>query len=106
MVELGGQADIPVLVQQDIPAVVETRTLPALDDPSGSGNPDLASMTSASVLPLSTSVLSSVTSYLDSVLISAILRISCMSYLAGIICEDVAPCCAWAREGIGMFTWN
>ncbi|KAJ7708391.1 hypothetical protein B0H14DRAFT_3643049 [Mycena olivaceomarginata] len=54
--------------------------------------------------PFSPLVTSSILDYLD--FVSTILRISCMSYLAGTIREDVALCHAWAREGIGTFAWN
>ncbi|KAJ7847217.1 hypothetical protein B0H14DRAFT_3453869 [Mycena olivaceomarginata] len=71
-VELGGRVDIPALTQQDITAAAETHTLHALDDPSSCGIPDLACTTSSSILPLSSSVLSSVKAYLDFALVSAL----------------------------------
>jgi hypothetical protein len=44
--------------------------------------------------------------YMNFVLVSTILRTSWISYLAGIIREEVAPCLAWAWEGIGTRAWN
>ncbi|KAJ7772492.1 hypothetical protein B0H14DRAFT_3164791, partial [Mycena olivaceomarginata] len=105
-VELGGRADIPALIQQDITAAAETHTLHALDDPSSCGIPDLACTTSASVLPLSTSVLSSGTAYLDFARVCAIDRTRWISYLVGSFREEVSPSLLWAREGIGTRAWN
>jgi hypothetical protein len=51
-------------------------------------------------------VSSSVLDYMNFMLISAILRTSWILYLAGIIREEVAPCLAWAWEGIGTRIWN
>ncbi|KAJ7872326.1 hypothetical protein B0H14DRAFT_3565836 [Mycena olivaceomarginata] len=106
MLELRGRMDVPALVQQDITAAAETHTLHVLDNPSNCGIPDLACTTSASVLPLSTSVLSSITAYLDFERVCVIDRMCWISYLVGCFREGVSLSLLWVREGIDTHTWN
>ncbi|KAJ7898608.1 hypothetical protein B0H14DRAFT_2557097 [Mycena olivaceomarginata] len=103
-VELGGRADIPALVQQDITAAAETHTLHALDNPSSCGILELACTTSTSILPLSTSVLSFVTASLGIALVCATVWTGTITYPELLEVGNTAPYQSWEREGIGTYS--
>ncbi|KAJ7226030.1 hypothetical protein GGX14DRAFT_386723 [Mycena pura] len=101
------QAPSPAATLQSSPVVADETTPTVSLGPGVSGKALTTGSSPPVVSPSFSLLVSPATSdYLDFVLVSAILWITWMSYLARIICENAAPCIAWAREGIETHTWN
>jgi hypothetical protein len=107
-VELGGQADTPVLDEQDSILEADTPTLPMLDNASGCGIPEIVCTTLASLLCLSflLSVLSITPLIGTSALVSAVEWTHKISYLGLLVVDSSEPNLIWAGEGIGTGPWN
>ncbi|KAJ7792176.1 hypothetical protein B0H14DRAFT_3499513 [Mycena olivaceomarginata] len=105
--ELGGQPNVaPAINQLHVAPNEQARTLYSVT--RASNDTKHSSPHAPSLLSFSSSrpsVLALVMAYLDSALISAVLRTSITTHLGTSLGEASAPCLAWARKGIGTPSW-